>query len=76
MERQFDRAQGYARQRGLKIGIYKDLALAKMRRALAKHESIRTHDEVEEEDRVRQRMEVIREFVESKHAGAPKTGRN
>ena len=52
------------------------LALAKMRRALAKHESIRTHEEVEEEDRVRQRMEVIREFVESKHGAGPKTGRN
>jgi RNA polymerase primary sigma factor len=52
------------------------LALAKMRRALAKHESIRTQDEVEEEDRVRQRMEIIREFVESKAAGSPKTGRN
>jgi len=51
------------------------LALAKMRRALAKHESIRTLDEVEEEDRVRQRMEIIREFVESK-AAAPKAGRN
>jgi len=28
LERQFDRAQGYAWQRGLKIGIYNDLALA------------------------------------------------
>jgi RNA polymerase primary sigma factor len=52
------------------------LALAKMRRALAKHESIRTQDEVEEEDRVRQRMEIIREFVESKANAAPKSGRN
>lgn len=28
LERQFDRAQAYAKQRGLKIGIYNDMALA------------------------------------------------
>lgn len=42
------------------------LALSKMRRAMAKHESIRTAEEIEEEERLRQRHAVIREFVESK----------
>jgi RNA polymerase primary sigma factor len=42
------------------------LALSKMRRAMAKHEAIRTTEEIEEEDRQRQRMQVIREFVQTK----------
>ncbi|MFZ9839126.1 MAG: sigma-70 family RNA polymerase sigma factor [Opitutaceae bacterium] len=49
------------------------LALNKMRRAMARHESIRTVDEIEQEQRQRERMAVIREFVESR-AGNP--GRN
>ena len=52
------------------------LALSKIRKALAKHEAIRTSDEIEEEDRHRQRMAVIREFVESKAKKAAKPGRN
>jgi RNA polymerase primary sigma factor len=52
------------------------LALTKMRKAITKHESIRTSDEIEEEDRQRQRMAVIREFVESKTKKADKPGRN
>jgi RNA polymerase primary sigma factor len=48
------------------------IALGKMRRALAKNEAVRTADEVEQEDRQRQRMTVIREFIESKaRKGAP-----
>jgi RNA polymerase primary sigma factor len=42
------------------------LALSKMRRAMTKHEAIRTTEEIEEDDRNRQRMDVIREFIESK----------
>ena len=42
------------------------LALSKMRRAMTQHESIRTVEEIEEEERNRQRMDVIREFIESK----------
>jgi RNA polymerase primary sigma factor len=42
------------------------IALGKMRRAMAKNESVRNADEVEQEDRQRQRMSVIREFIESK----------
>lgn len=52
------------------------LALSKMRRAMAKHEAIRTSEEIEEEDRARQRMNVIREFVESKSRKPAKAGRN
>ena len=50
------------------------LALSKMRRAMAKHEAIRSTEEIEEDDRNRQRMDVIREFIEAK-SGA-KTGQN
>jgi RNA polymerase primary sigma factor len=50
------------------------LALSKMRRALAKHESVRTTEEIEEEERQRQRMAVIREFVESKTKKQAKAG--
>ncbi|MEY2878754.1 MAG: hypothetical protein RLZZ15_1134 [Verrucomicrobiota bacterium] len=42
------------------------LALSKMRKALARHEAIRTTEELEEEERVRQRHQVIREFVQSR----------
>jgi RNA polymerase primary sigma factor len=42
------------------------LAINKMRRAMAKHEAIRTTEEIEEEDRQRQRMQIIREFVQAK----------
>jgi len=42
------------------------LALTKMRKAMTKNETIRSVDEIEEEDRMRQRMAIIREFVESK----------
>ena len=53
------------------------LALTKMRKAMTKHEAIRTSEEIEEEDRQRQRMAVIREFVESKAKKANvKPGRN
>jgi RNA polymerase primary sigma factor len=52
------------------------LALTKMRKAMAKHESVRSLDEIEQEERQRQRMAVIREFVESKSRKAGKAGRN
>ncbi len=52
------------------------LALNKMRRAMARHESIRTVDEIEQEHRQRERMAVIREFVESRAAKPGKPGRN
>jgi RNA polymerase primary sigma factor len=52
------------------------LALSKMRKAMAKHEAIRSSEEIEEEDRVRQRMDVIREFIEAKSKRHSKPGRN
>ena len=42
------------------------LALTKMRKAMTKHEAVRTTDEIEEDERQRERMAVIREFIESK----------
>jgi RNA polymerase primary sigma factor len=52
------------------------LALTKMRKAMAKHEAIRTADEVEQEERLRQRHAVIREFVESKAKRGARVGAN
>ena len=42
------------------------LAINKMRRAMAKHEAIRSVKEIEDEKREQERMEVIREFAASK----------
>ncbi|MSU49661.1 MAG: sigma-70 family RNA polymerase sigma factor [Opitutus sp.] len=52
------------------------LALSKMRKAMAKNEAVRTVDEIDEEKRQRERMAVIREFVESKNQKQGKVGRN
>jgi len=53
------------------------LALTKMRKAMARNESIRTAEEIEDENRQRERMAVIREFVESKSRRSPaRDGRN
>jgi RNA polymerase primary sigma factor len=52
------------------------LALSKMRRAMAKHEAIRSTEEIEEDERVRQRNAIIREFVEAKTRKPGKAGRN
>ncbi len=52
------------------------LALSKMRRAMAKHEAVRTVEEIEEDERIRQRNAIIREFVEAKSRKATKSGRN
>jgi len=52
------------------------LALTKMRKAMAKNEAVRTVDEIDQEKRARDRMAVIREFVESKAKRSGKIGRN
>ncbi len=52
------------------------IALGKMRRAMSANESIRTLDEIEEDDRVRQRMAVIREFIEGKRRKPARMGKN
>jgi len=43
-----------------------NLALSKMRKAMASKEHQRSHEEIHEENLQRKRMEVIREFIESK----------
>ena len=54
-----------------------NIALSKMRKALSKNEAQRSIEDIQEEDRQRKRMEVIREFVESKaKKPAGKSGRN
>ncbi|HXB01743.1 MAG TPA: sigma-70 family RNA polymerase sigma factor, partial [Opitutaceae bacterium] len=54
-----------------------NIALSKMRKALSKNEAQRSVEDIHEEDRQRKRMEVIREFVESKaKKPAGKSGRN
>jgi len=45
-----------------------NIALSKMRKAMAKNETQRSVDEIEEEDRQRKRMEIIREFIQTKSA--------
>ena len=52
------------------------LALTKMRKAMAKNEAVRSTDEIDQERRQRERMAVIREFVESKSKKPSKPGRN
>jgi RNA polymerase primary sigma factor len=52
------------------------LALTKMRKAMAKNEAVRSVDEIEQEKRARDRMAIIREFVESKAKKPVKPGRN
>jgi len=52
------------------------LAISKMRKAIAKNEAQLSRDEIEEEDRVRQRMEIIREFIETKSKKPEKVGKN
>jgi RNA polymerase primary sigma factor len=52
------------------------LALTKMRKAMAKNEAVRSMDEIEQDKRQRERMAVIREFVESKTKKPAKPGRN
>ncbi len=43
-----------------------NLALSKMRKAIAANETQRTVEDIEQEDRERKRMQVIREFIEAK----------
>ena len=51
-----------------------NLALQKIRKLMAKHEAQRSVEEIEQDERLRKRMEVLREFFESK--AVKKTGKN
>ena len=42
------------------------MALIKLRKAMAKHEAIRSRDEIERDEQQRRRMSVIREFAQSR----------
>src|SRR5579885_1427090 len=53
-----------------------NIALSKMRKAILKNETQRTRDDIHEETLQRKRMEVIREFVESKARRQARAGRN
>ena len=53
-----------------------NIALSKMRKAILKNETQRSRDDIHEEERQRKRMEVIREFVESKAKKPVRAGRN
>jgi len=50
-----------------------NIALSKIRKAMAKNDTQRSLEEIDADDRQRQRMEIIREFIESK---SKKAGRN
>ncbi len=52
------------------------LALSKMRRAITKNETQRSVEEVEQEERTRQRMEVLREFAAGKAGKVARSGHN
>jgi RNA polymerase primary sigma factor len=52
------------------------LALSKMRRAIAKNEAQRSMEEIENDERARQRQEIMREFAAAKARKPAKTGRN
>ena len=52
------------------------IALGKMRKAMTRHEAIRTVDEVEEDERTRQRMAIIRDFIEAKNRRIVRPGIN
>ena len=43
-----------------------NIALSKMRKEIAIHETQRTTEEIAEEHRLRRRMEVIREFIQAR----------
>jgi RNA polymerase primary sigma factor len=49
-----------------RIRQLQNIALSKIRKAIAKNETQRSADEIELDDRQRKRMEVIKEFIESK----------
>jgi RNA polymerase primary sigma factor len=52
------------------------IALTKIRKAMSRNEAIRSVDEIEQEDRVRQRMAVIREFIEDRRRKPAGIGKN
>lgn len=59
-----------------RIRQLQNIALSKMRKAISRNETQLTREEIEIEERQRKRMEVIREFIETRAAKPAKSGRN
>jgi RNA polymerase primary sigma factor len=59
-----------------RIRQLQNIALSKMRKAIHRNETQLTKEEIEVEERQRQRMEVIREFIEARSAKPAKSARN
>lgn len=59
-----------------RIRQLQNIALSKMRKAIAHHEAQRSTEEIEIEKRERGRMSVIREFIESRSGSAQDAARN
>ena len=59
-----------------RIRQLQNIALSKMRKAIHRNETQLTKEEIEVEDRQRKRMEVIREFIETRSPKPAKTARN
>ena len=59
-----------------RIRQLQNIALSKMRKAIHRNETQLTKEEIEVEDRQRQRMEVIREFIETRSAKPATSARN
>ena len=58
-----------------RIRQLQNIALSKMRKAIARNEAQRSREEIDIEDRQRKRMEVIREFIETRNV-SPRVGSN
>jgi RNA polymerase primary sigma factor len=52
------------------------IALTKMRKAMTRNEAIRSVEEIEQEERIRRRMDVIREFIIGKKQKRARAGKN
>ncbi len=52
------------------------IALGKIRKAIGRNESIRSSEEIEQEERTLKRMAVIREFIEAKRRKLARSGKN
>ena len=59
-----------------RIRQLQNIALSKMRKAIARNEAQLSLEEIEQEEVQRKRMEVIREFIEARSGKPGKSGRN
>ncbi len=59
-----------------RIRQLQNIALSKMRKAITRNEAQLTQEEIETEERQRQRMEIIREFIEKRSEATAKSRHN